>query len=95
MQSISDFQQHLRALSAQLEKTAADPGGVEQQALRHLRSLLQAIEAPVDRRQMDRQIQSLHQFWMQSVDWCSQLSKQLERVLVDYGELNLSLVVKH
>ena len=94
MQSLNDFQEHLRALSAHLEKTAAGPGGVEQQALQHLRSLLQATETPGDRRQMDRRIQALHQFWLQSVDWCSQLSKQLERVLADYGELNPSLVVK-
>jgi hypothetical protein len=86
--SLTEFQERVRSLSLHLASTPAPSGCAEERALQLLQSVLQTMETPIDRRLLDLHIQALQRFWLQSVGWCSPLSKQLERIISDYEELN-------
>lgn len=72
-------------LIGQLTSNPAAPQSVEAKCLRHLQGLLKAAEirnSPL----MESLMADFRNFWLQSVPWCSALSKEIERVLVLYDE---------
>jgi hypothetical protein len=75
----------IRALISNLELQHPDQHSIEGQALRRLIALLEAVEGQ-NGLQMDNCAAALKQFWLESVAWCSQLSKDLEKVLIIYEE---------
>ena len=69
-------------LKGQLEKSALIGNTIEAQAAYYLERLMAA-----DEETLDREFADLKQFWLSSVDWCSELSKQLEKLIILYEEL--------
>lgn len=63
-------------------------GSVEEMTLNRLRKLGSAAEGTQQACELAPLIMELRQFWLQSIDWCSQLSKEIERLLILYDELN-------
>lgn len=77
-----------KEISALLVRLAApspqNKEGVEAMALFHVTQVAAAFESAPHR--IDKRMAVLHHFWIESVPWCSGLSKELEKVLIMYGE---------
>lgn len=50
-----------------------------------LRGLLRAIDAQ-NRRDLVHRVSALKQFWLESIPWCSALSRQVERLLIMFDD---------
>ena len=72
----------ISALKGQLEKSALIGNTIEAQAKYYLERLMAA-----DEKTLDREFADLEQFWLSSVDWCSELSKQLEKLIIMHEDL--------
>lgn len=82
IQQSVELLKEISALKGQLENSALIGNTVEAQATYFLQRLMVA-----DEKSMDREFADLEQFWLSSVDWCSELSKQLEKLIILYEEL--------
>ena len=80
-QSESLFKE-ISALKEQLENSDHIDGRIEDQAKYYLNRLIAA-----DEKTLDREFADLKQFWLSSVDWCSELSKQLEKLIIMHEDL--------
>ena len=76
------LRQEIVALKDQLEKSAINGSPVELQTLQHLSRLAEA-----DKNSLARGLADLRQFWLSSIDWCSELSKQIEKLIIMYEDL--------
>ena len=76
------LRQEIVALKDRLEKSDVNASRVEQQTLHHLRRLATANE-----KALEGGLADLKQFWLSSVDWCSELSKQIEKLIIMYEDL--------
>ena len=75
----------LKALIRQLDHASPAQGSVEHQSVGHLKTVMAAAEQgnPV---RVNHQVAVLRTFWLNSVAWCSQLSKDIETILIQYEE---------
>ena len=80
-QSESLFKE-ISALKDQLENSDLIDSTIEDQAIVYLNRLIAA-----DENALDREFADLKQFWLSSVDWCSALSRQLEKLIIMHEEL--------
>lgn len=71
------LREEITALINQLQKSDINGSAVEHQTLSHLRRLVAADETAFDQGLAD-----LKQFWLSSIDWCSELSKQIENLII-------------
>jgi len=69
------------SLIDRLEKSDRIGNAVENQAIRHLKRIIGA-----DEKTLGIYLADLKQFWTASVDWCSELSKQLEKLIIMYED---------
>ena len=76
------LRQEIVALKDRLEKSDINASPVEQQTLHHLSRLATANE-----KALEGGLADLKQFWLSSVDWCSELSKQIEKLIIMYEDL--------
>ena len=67
----------IAALIDRLNKSDINAGPVERQTLYHLNRLVAADETS-----FDQDLADLKQFWLSSIDWCSELSKQVEKLII-------------
>ena len=84
---MNELTEEIVALIEKLEKSNPIDGSTEQIATRHLKGLLAAMgnaEAPAA---LASRFADLEQFWLSSVAWCSQLSKDLEKIIIMQQEL--------
>ena len=72
----------ISALKEQLENSALIGNTIEEQAANYLERLMAA-----DEKNLDREFADLKQFWLSSVDWCSELSRQLEKLIIMHEDL--------
>lgn len=77
----------INALIEKLEKLNQIDRSPEQITRSHLTGLLAAMENADDARTLAPRFADLEQFWLSSVAWCSQLSKDIEKIIIDYQEL--------
>ena len=77
----------IAALIRKLETTTLSIGGVEAVTLERLRLLHAAVEKSQHAIELSPLFQELEQFWLDSIDWCSQLSRDIERLLILQEEL--------
>ncbi len=63
-------------------------GSVEAMTLRRLRTLCNAAERTQQAAELTPLFRELREFWLHSIDWCSQLSMDIERLLILHDELN-------
>jgi hypothetical protein len=76
------LRQEIVALKSQLEKSAVNGSPVEHQTLQHLSLLIET-----DEHSLAQGLADLKQFWLTSVDWCSELSRQIEKLIIMYEDL--------
>ena len=79
------LREEIVALINQLEKSAINGSPVERQTLYYLSLLAEA-----DENLLPRGLSDLKQFWLSSIDWCSELSKQIEKLIIMYEDLKNS-----
>ena len=72
----------ISALKQQLDNSDLIGNTIENQAKYYLKRLMAA-----DERTLDREFADLKQFWLSSVDGCSELSKQLEKLIIMHEDL--------
>ena len=75
------LKKEIAALIDQLQKSDLNGSAVERQTIHHLNRLVAADEMAFDQGLAD-----LKQFWLSSVDWCSELSKQIEKLIIMYED---------
>ena len=63
-----------------------DPASVQTTA-GHLKAILAAMANPADAGSIASRFADLEQYWLSSVAWCSELSKDIEKIIIDYQEL--------
>jgi hypothetical protein len=80
----------MKALVARLEGAFPQTGSIEDTTRIHLRMLCAAAEQAQQAGDLDRQFTELRQYWLDSIDWCSQLSKEIEKLLIMQEELSAS-----
>ena len=80
-QSESLFKE-ISALKDQLENSDLIDSTIEDQAIVYLNRLIAANENT-----LDREFADLKQFWLSSVDWCSELSRQIEKLIIMHEDL--------
>lgn len=76
------LRKEIAALIHQLKKSDIDGSSVERQTIYHLNRLVEADETAFDQGLTD-----LKQFWLSSIDWCSELSKQIEKLIIMHADL--------
>ena len=77
------LREEIAALIDQLQKSDINGSAVERQTIHHLNRLVAADEAAFDQGLAD-----LKQFWLSSIDWCSELSKQIEKLIIMHADLS-------
>jgi hypothetical protein len=73
----------IATLINRLEKSDINGSAIEGQTLGHLYRLVAADETAFDQNLAD-----FKQFWLSSIDWCSELSKQIEKLIIMHADLS-------
>jgi len=74
-----------RSLIDHLKFMPYDENSPETQVLDYLSSLLE-VSGRGEISAMEERIFQLKNFWFQSVPWCSNLSKEIEKIVIQYNE---------
>ncbi len=82
---MDEFSKIAATLIAGLELAIPGGDGTEQGALTRLKKLMHAVESR-NRKQMDMNFMELKGYWLESVPWCSGLSKEIEKLLMIYEQ---------
>jgi len=80
---MDELRKEIDALREQLEKSDTPGSSVERQTIGHLNRLIAA-----DEKAFEIGFADLKQFWLSSVDWCSELSKQIEKLIILQADLS-------
>ena len=83
---MNEFQQEMVALIEELEKMIAPEDSPEGITLGYLKGLAAALENSGDTGALEMGIAELERFWVTSVNWCSELSKDIEKIIILYRE---------
>ena len=83
---MNELKQEIVALIKKLENSDSIGGSTEQITAHHLNGLLAAMQNAEDPGALARRFAELEQFWLSSVAWCSQLSKDVEKIIIIYQE---------
>jgi len=81
-QDMDELRKEIDSLKEQLEKSDIAGTAAERLAIGHLSRLIAA-----DEKAFDIGFADLKQFWLSSVDWCSELSKQIEKLIIIHEDL--------
>ena len=84
---MDELPKEIIALIEKLENSNASNGSTEQITARHLTGLLAAMDNITDPAALAHRFAALEQLWLSSVAWCSQLSKDVEKIIITYQEL--------
>jgi len=82
-----ELKKEIAALIEKLDKSNPIDSSTEQITTSHLKGLLAAMENADDPITLAPRFADLEQFWLSSVAWCSQLSKDVEKIIIIYQEL--------
>lgn len=83
---MNEFRKEIFALIDKLEKMIAPDESSEGITLGYLKGLAAASENSNDSGALATGIADLEQFWATSVNWCSELSKDIEKIIILYRE---------
>jgi len=84
---MEDLRREMHALIRRMEAALPPVGGVEEKTLHRLRTLSAAAEKAQEISELSPLFLDLKTFWLNSIDWCSQLSRDIERLLILQDEL--------
>jgi hypothetical protein len=83
---LNELANEITALIDKLEASSSmDPA--MQITAGHLNAILAAMADPDDAGSIASRFADLEQYWLSSVAWCSELSKDIEKIIIDYQEL--------
>lgn len=83
---MNELTKEIVALIEKLEKSNPIDESPEQITLSRLTGLLTAIENADGASTRAARFADLEQFWVSSIAWCSQLSKDVEKIIIIYQE---------
>jgi hypothetical protein len=83
---MNELAKELVDLIDKLKRSNFVEDSVEHIALSHLKGLMGAAERGENTRALKAGFADLNQFWVSSVAWCSELSKDLEKIIIMYEE---------
>jgi hypothetical protein len=83
---MNEFRKEIIVLIDKLEKMIAPDENSEGITLGYLKVLAAALENSKDSGALATGIADLEQFWVTSVNWCSELSKDIEKIIILYRE---------
>ena len=83
---MNELKNEIVALIERLEKSNLINGSTEQAATKHLKGLMVALENAEETEMIKGRIADLEQFYASSIPWCSQLSKDIEKIIIIYQE---------
>ncbi len=84
---MESLREEIHSLITRLEGNLAPSGHVEAQTLVRLRALQAAADKAMAAGELTLEIMALRQYWLDSIDWCSQLSRDIEKLLIIQEEL--------
>ena len=84
---MNELTEEIVALIEKLEKSNPIDGTTAQITTSHLNGLLAAMPTAEGPATLASRFADLEQFWLSSVAWCSQLSKDVEKIIIIYREL--------
>jgi len=84
---MNELKKEIIALIEKLDKSNPIDSSAEHITASHLKGLLAAMENADDPSTRAARFADLEQFWLSSVAWCSQLSKDVEKIIIIYQEL--------
>jgi len=84
---MNELGKEIVALIDKLESSVFPGGSAGQIALSHLKRLLAGLENTEDPHALESEFAELEQFWASSVAWCSELSKDIEKIIIMHKEL--------
>ena len=85
---MKELANEIAALIEKLELSDPIDSRTEQITAGHLKAIMAAMGNPDDADEIASRFADLEQFWQSSVAWCSQLSKDVEKIIIDYQELS-------
>ena len=77
-----------------LEKGLYSENSIEALVLSHLKRILNVMDGSDKDKSVGVLISDLRQFWLDSVPWCSELSKDIEKLIIMVDELVEEGVIK-
>jgi hypothetical protein len=80
------LKKEIQELIDQLEKGLLGENSIESLVLSHLKRILAVMAGSDKDKSAGVLISDLRQFWLDSVPWCSELSKNIEKLIIMYGE---------
>jgi hypothetical protein len=85
---MEELRKEIRSLIRRMERVPPPVGSVEAITLDRLRMLSAAAEEVPESESgaLASLLGELRGFWLHSIDWCSQLSKDIERLLILYDD---------
>ena len=83
---MNELRKEIVALIDKLEKMIAPEDSSEDMTLGYLKGLATASGHTKDTRVLEMGIAELERFWATSVNWCSELSKDIEKIIILYRE---------
>lgn len=84
---MDDLKHQIEALMAELSRVLPAAGTTEGKALQHLKRIQEGMTHGYDPRDLASAVNELRQFWLDSVAWCSALSRDIEKIIMIHGEL--------
>ena len=84
---MDDLKDALEALMTQLSQALPAAGTTEGKALPHLKRIQDGMVCGHSPRDLVPAVNELRQFWLDSVAWCSTLSRDIEKIIMIHGEL--------
>jgi len=82
LQELDQLHKEIADLKDQLEYSDLIGNTIEERTIYYLNRLTAA-----DKKTLDREFADLKQFWLSSIDWCSELSKQIEKLVIMHEDL--------
>lgn len=76
------LQKEIQFVLDQLERVHPEAESTEGIAVEYLKCLLQKPESRRAPENLKADFSQLKRFWMESVPWCSELSKQIEKIII-------------
>jgi len=71
-----------------LEKGLFSENSIETLVLSHLKRILNVMDGGPDKsKSTGVLLADLRQFWLDSIPWCSELSKDVEKLIIKFGDL--------
>ena len=83
---MDELRNEIAALLNKLEKSNPLDGSTEHITITHLNRLMSALQNTAETGTLQSRISEMEQFYASSVAWCSQLSKDIEKIIIIYQD---------